>query len=80
MGLFDDIEAAQAEQTNIKCHLCILLGHLDDDERADVQKALNNPNIYGTTIAEVLNGKAKELGLRPLQGPGVQRHRRGAHS
>lgn len=79
MGIFDEIEAAQGDkQTSIRCRLCMVLNDLDDDERNEVQKALDNSNIYGTTIAEVLN---KRYGISPpLQGASVQRHRRGAHS
>lgn len=79
MGLFDDIEAAQGNKhTTVKCRLCIVLRDLDDDEKAEVQKAVDNPNIYGTTIAEVLT---ERYGITPpLQGPTVQRHRKGAHS
>lgn len=74
MGLFDDIKTESSKLPGVKCGVTRALVELGQDDSklaADLQRALDDSTIYGTTISDVL----RKRGLH-VTGYTIQRHRR----
>ena len=74
MGLLDELTAEQQRQRpGLPCSVAAALEELDPEDAADLRRALDDPTIFGTVIAKVL----EERGIHVPENT-VQRHRRGA--
>lgn len=74
MSLFDDIKTEAAKFPGVKCGVTRALEELGQDDLKladDLQRALDDQTIYGTTISDVL----RRRGLH-VTGYTIQRHRR----
>lgn len=76
MGLLDDIrQEHEARRPNGGCTLGKLLGELSDEDRVDLQEALDLPKdeVSGQAISNVIERRFD----RKIGGHTIQRHRRG---
>lgn len=62
----------QATPRGPKCHTCRLLAKVTPAERAEIEEALANEDLEGEAIARALQARGHDI-----QGPPLQRHRRG---
>lgn len=79
MGLLEDLQDQQKRQQRVRCHTCRFLSRLTDEERAEIQEALDDDHIYGTIIVEAINKRHGEKVGFLLHETSLQRHRRGRH-
>jgi glutamine synthetase len=74
VGLLEDLTNEQQRQRpGLPCSVAAALEELGPEDSADLRKALDDPSIFGTVIAKVL----EDRGLHVPENT-VQRHRRGA--
>jgi hypothetical protein len=71
MGLFDEIKDVASTPPGPRCGVSRILAAMSAEDASDLQKALDDPSIYGTTISEVL----KKHG-HSVTGYTVTRHRK----
>lgn len=69
MSLLDEIKQAQVKNT---CGVHAVLQLLKDKDRLDLQQAIEDPNIFSSTIGAVLAKRS----LPKLSGHVIGKHRR----
>ena len=74
MGLLGEVEAEQGKyRPGLPCSVAAALESLPKEDAADLQAALESPDVYGTVISRVLKRRGLEISENT-----IQRHRRGA--
>lgn len=74
MGLLDDLTKLETARKNTggqRCRMSLILDQMDAKERASLEHLLDETDVFGTQIAEVLKNNGY-----PVNATHVQHHRR----
>ena len=72
MGLKDALAANSGTKKGPVCSVCIVISLMDEEDRADLQIALDDPVYTSMGIARAMKSEGYEV-----SGQTLQRHRRG---
>lgn len=72
-ALLDEIKAVQSQHKPTTCTVALILQQVEESDLPALQQALDDPTIFGTSIAKVLKARGLDVGAQA-----IQRHRRKA--
>jgi hypothetical protein len=72
MGLLDEVRETQRQAKIIRCPMVPILSAFPAEERAELDEALADPSIEGSTLGKVLKARGYKI-----SDEAVRRHRRG---
>jgi len=73
MGLSEALAAERNTRPGPRCGVCRLMDNLCEEDRAELDAALADPDFKGAAIARAI----KAEGLADFQAQQINRHRRG---